>query len=217
MIPERPQIRFLLDEHYPGWLAEDLEADGVDAVALTAHRSGLRGVDDQRVLEAAVAERRVVVTEDVKLRSLLACDLAGQHSARVCRLSSRSRVRAALGCYANWRSSLRSVLMNRSCKILHLKSNPYTMDFMSAQTLGFAVQSEDRPVLDELVAYFGDGNRSAYLRATLKVMKSIMIANQLREAQAYGQERTAALGIDPADVPARVQEFMKGTPQEKQR
>lgn len=81
---------------------------------------------------------------------------------------------------------------------------------MSAQTLGFAVQSEDRPVLDELVAYFGDGNRSAYLRATLKVMKSIMIANQLRETQAYGQQRTAELGIDPADVPARVQEFLKG-------
>jgi hypothetical protein len=35
-------------------------------------------------------------------------------------------------------------------------------------------------------------------------MKSIMIANQLREAQAYGQERTAALGIEPGDVPARI-------------
>jgi hypothetical protein len=91
------------------------------------------------------------------------------------------------------------------------------MDLMSAQTLGFAVQSEDRPVLDELVVYFGGGNRSAYLRATLKAMKSIMIANQLREAQAYGQERTAALGVDPADVPAQVQEFMKGNRQEKQR
>ena len=82
---------------------------------------------------------------------------------------------------------------------------------MTAQTLGFAVQPEDRPVLDELVAYFGDGNRSAYLRATLKVMKSIMIANQLREAQAYGQQRTAELGIEAADVPARVQEFLKGS------
>ena len=80
---------------------------------------------------------------------------------------------------------------------------------MSAQTLGFAIQPEDRPVLDELVAYFGDGNRSAYLRATLKVMKSIMIADQLREAQAYGQQRAAELGIDPSDVPARVQEFLK--------
>jgi hypothetical protein len=88
---------------------------------------------------------------------------------------------------------------------------------MSAQTLGFAVQPDDRPVLDELVAYFGDGNRSAYLRATFKVMKSIMIANQLREAQAYGQQRTAELGIDPGDVPARVQDFMKGTSQDEQR
>ena len=87
---------------------------------------------------------------------------------------------------------------------------------MSAQTLGFAVQPEDRPALDELVAYFGDGNRSAYLRATLKVMKSIMITDQLREAQAYGQQRTAELGIDPSDVPAQIQEFLKATPKSKQ-
>ena len=82
---------------------------------------------------------------------------------------------------------------------------------MTAQTLGFAVQPEDRAVLDELVEYFGAGNRSAYLRATLKVMKSIMIADQLRDAQAYGQQRTAGLGIEPADVPAHVQEFLKGS------
>ena len=63
-MPERAQIRFLLDEHYPGWLAEDLVADGIDAVALTADLPGLRGVDDKRVLEVAVAERRVVATED---------------------------------------------------------------------------------------------------------------------------------------------------------
>jgi hypothetical protein len=86
---------------------------------------------------------------------------------------------------------------------------PVYYRLMSAQTLGFAIQPEDRPVLDELVAYFGDGNRSAYLRATLRVMKSIMIADQLREAQAYGQQRTAELGIDPSDIPARVQEFLK--------
>jgi Domain of unknown function (DUF5615) len=72
MMPERAQVQFLLDEHYPGWLAEDLAADGVDAVALTAHRPGLRGVDDQRVLEAAVEEHRVVVTEDVSTFGLAA-------------------------------------------------------------------------------------------------------------------------------------------------
>jgi hypothetical protein len=81
---------------------------------------------------------------------------------------------------------------------------------MSAQTLGFAVQPDDRPLLDELVAYFGEGNRSAYLRATLKVMRSVMLAEQLREVQAYGQQRSAQLGIDPAQLPARIQEFLKG-------
>ncbi|TDD62246.1 hypothetical protein E1293_44315 [Actinomadura darangshiensis] len=83
-------------------------------------------------------------------------------------------------------------------------------DHGKGQTLGFSVQSEDRPVLDELVDYFGGGNRSAYLRATYRVMKSIMLAEQLRELQAYGQQRTAELGIEPAEVPDRVREFLKG-------
>lgn len=78
------------------------------------------------------------------------------------------------------------------------------------QTLGFSVQPEDRATLDELVDYFGDGNRSAYLRATYRVMKSIMIAEQLREIQAYGQQRTAELGIEPAGVPDKIREFLKG-------
>jgi hypothetical protein len=41
--------------------------------------------------------------------------------------------------------------------------------------------------------------------------KSIMIADQLREAQAYGERRTTELGIDPAQIPARIQEFLKNT------
>jgi Domain of unknown function (DUF5615) len=65
MPSEDHQIRFLLDEHYPGWLAEDLKADGLDAVALNTDRPELRGADDGRVLQAAVAEGRIVVTEDV--------------------------------------------------------------------------------------------------------------------------------------------------------
>jgi hypothetical protein len=79
-----------------------------------------------------------------------------------------------------------------------------------AQTLGFSVHAEDRPILDELVDYFGDGNRSAYLRATYRVMKSIMLAEQMRDLQSYGQQRTAELGIEPADVPERIREFLKG-------
>lgn len=35
------------------------------------------------------------------------------------------------------------------------------------------MSDEDRARLDDLVDYFGGGNRSAYLRATLKIMESI--------------------------------------------
>jgi predicted nuclease of predicted toxin-antitoxin system len=72
MPSEGTRLRFLLDEHCPGWLAEDLAGDGLDAVALTAHRPELRGADDERVLSAAVAERRIVVTEDVSTFSAAA-------------------------------------------------------------------------------------------------------------------------------------------------
>lgn len=58
-------LRLLLDEHYPGWLAEGLTKEGIDTVALIAHRPELRGADDRSVLEAATAEGRMVVTEDV--------------------------------------------------------------------------------------------------------------------------------------------------------
>ncbi len=77
MPSEHPQIRYLLDE-YPGWLADALTSDGVDTVALTAHRPQLRGLDDRAVLEAAVAEGRVVATEDVTtFRSAIA--MIGPH------------------------------------------------------------------------------------------------------------------------------------------
>ena len=43
----------------------------------------------------------------------------------------------------------------------------------------------------------------------LKVMESVTIADQLRELQAYGQQRTAEAAIDPTEIPAHVQGFLK--------
>ncbi len=66
MPSERPRrLRLLLDDHQPGWLAEALTDDGLDVVSLTAEQPELRGADGTVVLRAAVAEGRVVVTEDV--------------------------------------------------------------------------------------------------------------------------------------------------------
>lgn len=96
MPSERVLIRFLLDEHYPGWLAEGLETDGVDAVALTAHRPALRGVDDRHVLEAAVAEGRVVVTEDVSTFGVAAALVPNHLGIVYCHHSRFPRTRPGL-------------------------------------------------------------------------------------------------------------------------
>ncbi len=97
MPSEPPAIRYLLDEHYPGWLAEALRSEGIDAVALTADRPELRGVDDRTVLEAAVAEGRVVVTEDVSTFAV-ATALAGTHVGVIyCHHARFPRTRPGLG------------------------------------------------------------------------------------------------------------------------
>jgi hypothetical protein len=81
---------------------------------------------------------------------------------------------------------------------------------MSTKTIGFAVADEDRELLDELVGYFGDGNRSAYLRATLRVMASVKLAEELREMQAYGQRKLAEQGMTLDDIPAVTRKALKG-------
>lgn len=81
---------------------------------------------------------------------------------------------------------------------------------MSTSTLGFAVADEDRAELEELVEYFGRGNRSAYLRATLKVMKSVKLAEELRELQSYGQGRLAEQGLTLEDIPEVTRRVLKG-------
>ena len=79
-------------------------------------------------------------------------------------------------------------------------------------TVGFAVADEDRKDLEELVAYFGQGNRSAYLRATLKVMRSVKIAEELRELQAYGQTKMAEAGHTLDEIPDLVRQSRRSRP-----
>lgn len=101
------ELRLLLDEHYPPWLAGELTADGIDTVAVLGAGTGLRGLDDRRVLEAAVAEGRVVVTEDVTTFSAAIADVPDHlgviycHHARFPRTRpGLSRLRRALGALA---------------------------------------------------------------------------------------------------------------------
>lgn len=59
-------MKLLLDEHYDYAIADELQKRGVDAVSVTKDRTDLVGQDDDTVLRAAWAERRVVVTNNVR-------------------------------------------------------------------------------------------------------------------------------------------------------
>jgi hypothetical protein len=82
---------------------------------------------------------------------------------------------------------------------------------MASQTIGFAISDEDRGRLDRLVEYFGGGNRSAYLRATLKVMESLRRADRFREMQAANHRRLAERGISADELPDLIQQAYKGS------
>ena len=84
---------------------------------------------------------------------------------------------------------------------------------MASQTVGFAVSDEDRERLDRLVEYFGGGNRSAYLRATLKVMESLRRAERLRALQAANHRRIAERGISTDDLPDLIRRAYKESDQ----
>lgn len=73
---------------------------------------------------------------------------------------------------------------------------------MVSHTVGFVVSDEDRERLDRLVEYFSGGDRSAYLRATLKVMESLRRSQRLRALQAANHSRVAEQGVLAKDLPA---------------
>lgn len=76
--------------------------------------------------------------------------------------------------------------------------------------MDFVVADEDLEDLQDLVDYFGGGNRSVYLRATIKIMKSVKLAAELREVQAYGQRQLAEQGLFLEDIPEITQRVIKG-------
>ena len=80
---------------------------------------------------------------------------------------------------------------------------------MPAETIGFAVQAEDRPELDRLVEHFGQGNRSKFLREAIKVMSIQERAERLRLIQTQmHQELGQAWSV--AEVNALTRKIVKG-------
>jgi len=59
---QESEISFLLDEHLPSSVAEELEGRGVDVK--TVYDVNLEGSPDSEILEFAEQDNRVVVTQD---------------------------------------------------------------------------------------------------------------------------------------------------------
>ena len=79
---------------------------------------------------------------------------------------------------------------------------------MPAETVGFAIAAEDRPQLDDLVEYFGHGNRSEFLRVAMRRMRHEMWAEKMRAIQARGRAEMEGRVLSRDEVSARIAEVL---------
>jgi Arc/MetJ-type ribon-helix-helix transcriptional regulator len=82
---------------------------------------------------------------------------------------------------------------------------------MTSITIGFSIPKEDEARLQRLVDRFGQGNRSAFLRAAMKHMEVLERAERLDELSRYGAERLAAKGLSAEDIPELVKQALSRT------
>jgi Arc/MetJ-type ribon-helix-helix transcriptional regulator len=88
---------------------------------------------------------------------------------------------------------------------LHMKE----MGRMAAKTVGFAIAEEDRGELDELVEYFGHGNRSEFLRIAMKRLRREKMAENLQRIQAQMREDMHGRVISPEEVTEMVKSVLR--------
>ena len=71
---------------------------------------------------------------------------------------------------------------------------------MAATTVGFAIADEDRQNLNELVDYFGHGNRSEFLRVAMKRLRRDKMAENLQRIQAQTRQDMGGRIVSPEEV-----------------
>jgi len=90
-------LRLLLDEHYPAWAADDLCRRGLDTTSVQRDYPWLPGASDAAVRSTAVAEGRVVVTEDVSTFPAAVLAVPGHCGIVYCRWNVFPRTRSGTG------------------------------------------------------------------------------------------------------------------------
>lgn len=71
---------------------------------------------------------------------------------------------------------------------------------MRAKTVGFAIADEDRKALDELVEYYGGGNRSEFLRVVIKRMRRERWQKRFTEIQSGFREELGGKVFSEAEI-----------------
>lgn len=77
---------------------------------------------------------------------------------------------------------------------------------MRAKTVGFAIADEDRELLDKMVAKYGAGNRSEFLRQALKMMAKREMAERINAIRAELAEERGGVYLTRDEVEKVVRE-----------
>jgi Arc/MetJ-type ribon-helix-helix transcriptional regulator len=77
---------------------------------------------------------------------------------------------------------------------------------MAAVTVGFAIAESDRALLDELVDFYAQGNRSEFLRLAIKRMERDRFAQRMQDLQAEVRAQLGGKVLSPQEVADLVRE-----------
>jgi Arc/MetJ-type ribon-helix-helix transcriptional regulator len=77
---------------------------------------------------------------------------------------------------------------------------------MAAVTVGFAIAESDRALLDELVDFYAQGNRSEFLRLAIKRMERDRFAQRMQDLQAEVREQLGGKVLSQQEVANLVRE-----------
>jgi Arc/MetJ-type ribon-helix-helix transcriptional regulator len=77
---------------------------------------------------------------------------------------------------------------------------------MAAVTVGFAIAESDRALLDELVDFYAQGNRSEFLRLAIKRMERDRFAQRMQDLQAEVREQLGGKVLSQQEIANLVRE-----------
>lgn len=77
---------------------------------------------------------------------------------------------------------------------------------MAAVTVGFAIAESDRALLDDLVDFYAQGNRSEFLRLAIKRMERDRFAQRMQDLQAEVRAQLGGKVLSQDEVASLVRE-----------